>query len=86
MNIQTLKKECDCIAELFLAKKYLTDTPVLSWNRVYDSQDMISYVVEFDGIEYDNNIMFLDEKKANWKVPFSLKKQKIIDLTCKNVV
>ena len=77
MNIQTLKKECDCQAELFLAKKYLTETPVLSWNRVCDLQDEISYVVEFDGIEYDSDIILKNEKKANWIVPFNLKKQKI---------
>ena len=64
MNVQTLKKECVCNAEIYLAKKHIIKRPILSWNRVFDLQDKISYVIEFDGEEYTENIIFQNEKKA----------------------
>lgn len=76
MNSITLKKEDFCNAELYVAKKELIKKPILSWNRVYDYQDEISYVIEFDGNEYVNNISF-NNKKANWQVPFDLERRKI---------
>lgn len=76
MSSITLKREDFCNAELYVAKKELTKKPILSWNRVYDYQDEISYVIEFDGTEYVNNIYF-NNKKANWQIPFDLERRKI---------
>lgn len=77
MIVQTLKKECVCNAEIYLAKKHIIKRPILSWNRVFDLQDKISYVIEFDGKEYTENISFQNEKKAVWEIPFDLELKKI---------
>lgn len=74
--INTLKKESVCDAEIYVAKKHLINRPVLSWNRVYDLQDNISYIVEFDGKEYECKEI-KDEKKILWKVPIELERNKI---------
>lgn len=76
-KISIKKKELMCNAEIYLVKHTSINKPILSWKRVYDLQDEISYVIEFNGVEYNNNIIFIDENTANWEVPFELVNGKI---------
>ena len=76
LELRTFKKECSCDAEIFVAKRFLTNQPTLSWNRVYDLQDNISYVVEIDGKEFECESGD-DERKILWKVPIELEKGKL---------
>lgn len=77
MSLFNKKIEYDCKAEIYLAKKFTDKFPILSWNRVYDTQDEISYVIEFDGKEYNENIYFINEKTACWRVNSELVENKV---------
>ena len=76
-DIVNIKKQYSCDAEVYIVKRKDSCRPTLFWNRVYDSQDNISYVIEIgiddtDKKEYSENVVFLNENKASWKVPFDL--------------
>ena len=72
-DIVNIKKQYSCDAELYIVKRKDSCRPTLFWNRVYDTQDNISYVIEIgiddkDKNEYSENVVFLNEnKEVRWQ-------------------
>lgn len=76
--MKTFKKiEYCCEAEIYLAKKTTKKRPLLKWKRVYDTQDDISYIIEFDKKEYSSGVKFENENTAYWEPPFDLIENKV---------